>query len=625
MPKNNALAADKIKQANALLQANQLPGARQLYQEICRLDKHNASAWLILGALNGQLGDPASAEQCARRAIDLSPEMPNAHFNLGVSLREQRKIAEAATAFRAAIKIKPDYADAHNALGHALAVQGQFQAAEQHLRRAVELNPRFADAHTNLGNILRTNARNDEAITSYLKAVEAKPDHIDAMLNLSSLLATMTRIEESIEWDRRILAIRPNYAEVHYHMGNSLLGLDRLEEAVECFRTAQRIKPDFCTATGAEARALQKLGRFDESIELIRSALEHGKESAALVVALAAVAKRIGRREEALALAGQMLEQNNLRDGDRQELYFAAGKLSDDLERYPEAFEHYRQANALYRQRFAREEYSRTVNDSIALFQTDRMHSLPRAKVNSDRPVFIVGMPRSGTSLVEQILASHPRIFGAGELNDINHYANRMQAHLGSTKCYPGCLADINQNVLDNLAKQYLDRLLTLDRKAARVTDKMPHNFFHLGMIAMLFPGARIIHVRRDPMDTCLSIYFQKFNEHHAYAHDLADLGFYYRSYEKLMMHWRTVLDMPLFEIQYEDLVADPETWIPRLVDFCRVEWDERCLQFHETRRTVNTPSNEQVRRPLYASSVQRWQHYKMQLEPLRKALQEQD
>jgi tetratricopeptide (TPR) repeat protein len=623
MTKSDVLTSDKRKQAEALLRSNRLREARELYQEICLLDKGDADLWLVLGSLNGRLGDATAAEACIRNAIALRPNWAIAHFNLGISLRDQHRLAEATEAFRVAVQLKADYADAHNAIGYVLVVQGQVPAAEQHFRQAIALNPRFADAHNNLGNVLRAQSRNDEAIASYRNAIEAQPENIDAMLNLAGLLGKMTRIEEAIEWDRRILALRPNFAEAHYHLGNALLGVDKLEEAVECFRSAQRIKPDFTEAIGAEAQALQKLGRYDESCERILPALERGVKSAAIVAALAAVAKRIGRREETTALAEEMLRQNKLSGDERRQLHFAAGKLYDELERYQEAFEHFRQANALYRGRFAREEHGKMVNDAIALFQTDRMRNMPKAKIMSDRPVFIVGMPRSGTSLVEQILASHPRIFGAGELNDINQYANGMQARLGAAAPYPACLGWVTQTVLDGLAQRYLDRLLAMEKTAARVTDKMPHNFLHLGMIAMLFPGARIIHTMRDPMDTCLSIYFQQFNDLHAYAHNLSDLGYYYRSYEKLMTHWRSVLDLPLLEVRYEELVTDPNAWIPRLVEFCGVEWVERCLQFHKTKRAVNTPSTEQVREPMYSRSVGRWRHYETQLEPLRIALEQ--
>jgi len=622
--KSERLNAEKHNQAIALLQANRLPEARDVLHEICLLDKEDADAWFLLGALNGQLGDPATAEFCARNVIDLRPDKAEAHFNLGMSLRDQQKFMAAVEAFRTAIRLKPNFAEAHNAAGYVLAAQSQWSAAEQHFRRAIALNPEFTDAHNNLGNILRASSRNDEAIASYRKAVETQPNYIDAMLNLTGLLSKINRLEEAVEWDRRILALRPNFAEGHYHMGNTLLGLDRLEEAVECFRSAQRIKPDFGEATGAEAQALQKMGRFDESCDCILSALEQGHKNPAIVVALAAVAKRIGHREHALALAEETLGENALSDADRQQLHFAAGKLLDDLKRYQEAFEHYRQANALYRGRFARQEYSRILYDSLVLFRPDRMRCLSKTQTASERPLFIVGMPRSGTSLVEQILASHPRVFGAGELNDINQYANGMQARLSSAVSYPACLGSITQGVLDDLTKQYLDRLLAMDTTAARVTDKMPHNFLHLGMISMLFPGARIIHIRRNAMDTCLSIYFQKFNELHAYAHDLSDLGFYYQTYEKLMAHWRSVLNLPLLELQYEELVTNPEIWIPRLVEFCGVEWDDRCMRFYETERTVNTPSNEQVRQPIYSRSVGRWRHYEAELGGLRTALRQE-
>lgn len=339
-------------------------------------------------------------------------------------------------------------------------------------------------------------------------------------------------------------------------------------------------------------------------------------------MALAAVAKRLDQCQMAISLAEEMLVRSRLSDDEKQRLHFAAGKLYDSVDRYQEAFEHYHQANALYRGKFSCETLGKMVNDSISLFKPGRMGKMPVAQSVSNRPVFIVGMPRSGTSLVEQILASHPQVFGAGELNDINQFANCMQARLGTMSTYPACLEKVTLDVLEELTRDYIDRLYALNASGLRVTDKMPHNFLHLGMIAMLFPSARIIHIQRDPMDTCLSIYFQQFNNLHSYAHDLSDLGYYYMAYKKLMAHWRSVLNLPLLEIHYEDLVADPDTWIPRLVEFCGVEWDEKCIRFHETKRPVNTPSTEQVREPMYSRSVGRWRHYETQLQPLKAALE---
>ena len=621
MRKNQTSSNEKYNRAWDLLRANQLQEARVLFNELCVLDQQNEGLWLILAGLNGSLGDAITAETCARKAVALSPENADAHFNLGIALREQKKFAQSVASFETAIKFDPNSARNFNALGCVLLMQGHISSAEEKLRQAINIDPRFADAHNNLGNIFRTTHRNDEAIASYRTAVEIQPDHVNYMLNLSTLLSDRGKIEEAIEWDQRILALRPEFAEAHHHLGNLFLGVDRLEEAIECFRRARSIKPDFVEAYGAEAKTLQKLGRYEQSCEFIRTALESGRQSATLIAALAAVSGHLGRREETARLAEEMLRQGGLAAKDKQELHFVAGKLYDEMESYQQAFEHYRQANALYRGRFSRETHSRVIDGSIAFFQPERIQKLPTAERVSDRPVFIVGMPRSGTSLVEQILASHPLFHGMGELNNINNYANEMSARIGSPAPYPDCLGQATQAIIDDLAGQYLDHLLELDRTAVRVTDKMPHNFLHLGMISILFPGARVIHTRRDPMDTCLSIYQQKFNERHAYAHDLSDQGFYYRSYEKLMEHWHKVLDLPVLDVQYEDLVTDPDDWIPRLVEFCEVEWDDRCMQFHESPRPVNTPSSEQARQPIYSSSAGRWHRYEPHLKALKIAL----
>lgn len=621
MAQNNVLIRNLRAQGEALLRNNRLQEARDLHQQLCRLDEADADAWFVLGAINGQLSDPKAAEDCSRKVIALRPDWAEAHFNLGISLRDQGRLPEALDAFHVAIRLKPDHATAHNAIGYVLARQGRIPDAEQYLRRAVVINPRSAEAYNNLGNILRIQKRHEEAIASYHKAVEAQPDNINAMLNLVDVLGELGRLEEMIEWDRRILALRPDFAKVHHHLGNVLIATNKVEEALACYCNALSNKPDFTEAAGAAAQTLQKLGRFDESCEYILPVLERDEKSTAILVAFSAIAKRIGRQEQAVRLIEETLRQDGLPDKDKQELHFAAGKLHDDLGHHEAAFEQCRLANELYRTRFAWAEHGKAVDASIAFFQPDRMRRLPRAQIVSDRPVFIVGMPRSGTSLVEQILASHPCIFGAGELDELNRFANSMQDGIGSAFPYPACLDRITQATVDSLSKQYLDQLLALDDKALRVTDKMPHNFLHLGMIAMLFPGARVIHVMRDPMDVCLSIYFQKFNNLHAYANNLSDLGYYYRTYEKLMAHWRSVIELPLLEIQYEKLVADPQTWIPRLVEFCGVEWNDQCIRFHETTRPVNTPSNEQVREPMYSRSVGRWRHYESQLEPLKLAL----
>ncbi len=258
----------------------------------------------------------------------------------------------------------------------------------------------------------------------------------------------------------------------------------------------------------------------------------------------------------------------------------------------------------------------------IAAFTPERLQSLPRAQHDSKTPVFILGMPRSGTSLVEQILASHPQVHGAGELNNIMRLESGMPDLVGGGKRFPDGLNKLTQEHVDELASHYLEHLAELSPDALRVTDKMPNNFLHLGTIQLLFPDARIIHCMRDPLDTCLSCYFQNFFAQHPYTNDLGHLGAYYNGYERLMAHWKQTLDLPIFDIRYEDLVENQETKSREMIEFIGLEWDEACLKFHENKRIGRTASYDQVRQPIYKGSVARWRNYESHLEPLRKALE---
>ena len=246
---------------------------------------------------------------------------------------------------------------------------------------------------------------------------------------------------------------------------------------------------------------------------------------------------------------------------------------------------------------------------------------MPRSANRSKLPVFIVGMPRSGTSLVEQILASHPQVCGAGELEDAHGMTVTLATMLGGKIAYPACLTSAKRRHLDELAQRYLAKLSKFSRTAMRVTDKMPHNFMALGLIELLFPGAHIIHCKRDPVDTCLSIYGLEFNTNHPYADNLEHLGAYYLEYLRLMEHWKTVLSVPILEVQYEELVADQEGVSRQMVEFCGLPWDVRCLNFHQAERVVTTHSYDQVRRPIYKQSVARWKNYESHLAPLIAAL----
>ncbi len=316
------------------------------------------------------------------------------------------------------------------------------------------------------------------------------------------------------------------------------------------------------------------------------------------------------------------------RPGDeRSRLHFVLARVRERAGAYDHAFAHYRRANELLQESQGADgaadpaEQRRLVDRLIAVCTPAFFERVRSFGSDSEVPVFVVGMPRSGTTLAEQILASHPHARGAGELNDIDGLATRLPERLGGTQPYPECLERLDPATARAAADVYLGRLRQYGGTAARVIDKLPFNFVHLGLIAALFPRARIVHCRRDPIDTCLSVYFQDFAQSLPCGRDLGQLGRYYRDYERLMAHYAQVLPLPLFELRYEELTADQEAVSRRFVSFCGLEWDERCLRFHETERTVRTCSALQVRQPLYRSSVGRWKHYEAHLGPLLEAL----
>ena len=305
----------------------------------------------------------------------------------------------------------------------------------------------------------------------------------------------------------------------------------------------------------------------------------------------------------------------------RAVLHMAAGASCHNAEAYGDAFEHYRNGNLLKDVVFDIHGYTKHVDALIENFDRQHFQRTTDWGNPSDVPVFILGMPRSGTSLVEQILASHSRVHGSGEREEMLQLADRLSEHVNDSRPYPACVDALTEDLSRDIAGHFLGVLKRADPHAARITDKMPGNFHHVGLIATLFPNAKIIHCRRDPRDTCLSIFFGDFVGNHPYSYDLTNLGRYYRQYERVMAHWHDVLPGRILDVKYENLVDKQEDWSRRMVKFCGLDWESGCLDFHKNTRNVRTRSNAQVRQPIYRSSIERWRPYEAHLEPLMTAL----
>jgi len=570
-------------------QAGRLKEAERLYRQILEVQPANVDALHLLGVVALQCGHAAGAVELIGKAIALNPHQADFFDHLGAALLALGRWDEAVANLREAIRLNPDYAEAHNNLGCALEPLGRLDEAADCYRRALALKPRYPDAQNNLGNILRKQGRLSEAVELYQAALKTDPGNAAAWNSLGNARREQGNLEDARACFQRALEINPRYADAHNNLGFLLDALGRFEEATACYRQAIAINP-------AHAKAYMNLGRLKRYGDADRD--------------------EIARMEQLLA-EGRLLRES------RVDLHFALGKIYDDCGQWRRAFEHYEQANRLVDVRFDEDGFVAYVDQMIAAYSGPWLAEKSQIGRESELPVFIVGMPRSGTSLIEQILSAHPAVFGAGELSHIAKLSSDVASELGSTQPYPSCIGEITPDTAARLADRYLDVIRGLGGEANRITDKMPTNFLHLGLIALLFPRAKIIHCRRHPLDTCLSCYFQDFVYRAGYAYDLRLLGVYYRQYARLMDHWLSVLPMRIFELDYEDLTGRQEELTRRLVEYCGLDWDARCLRFQENPRAVRTVSSWQVRQPIYRRSVGRWKNYEEFLGPLKEALGE--
>lgn len=567
-------------------------------------------------------GRAAEAEQLYRAALARNPEHFDSLHAVGVLCLQRNAPQEALGLLEKALSLNPDSAEAHNDFGMALATLGRPKEAISHFERALALKPDFATAHNNLGNALVLADRTREAIEHFKQAIALKPDYATAEFNLAGALAKQVRHREATEHFHKALAGRPDWVEALCGLGFSLHLSDQTEQGLACFERALSLDPAWADAHHGLGITQQALGQLQDSRRAFEKAVELAPRVPSYHRTLAEM-KRFRADDPQLA-AMEALARQIESYGDEQQaaLHFALGKAYADLDRYAVAFEHLIQGNAI---KHRLDEYDERAHLDMmrhieTVFTAELLRRQPSAGDPSPLPILIVSMPRSGSTLIEQILASHPRIFGAGELRFLSQAAKAFRGR-SVHEFFPEVANHLSAGQLRQFGARYVEHLRYLAPAAERVTDKMPSNYLNIGLVHMALPNARIIHARRDPLDTCVSCFLHHFGAK-SFTSELGALGRYYRSYEALMAHWRAVLPPGvMLEVQYEELVADFENHARRIVEFCGMDWDPRCLAFHETKRPVRTASVTQVRQPLYQHAVGRWKAYEPWLGPLIEAL----
>jgi tetratricopeptide (TPR) repeat protein len=602
-----------------------------------------------LGAALQGLGQHAESAQALRRALELRPRFVVAHNNLGMALRELGQADEALEHFRRAVELEPAFAPARSNLGQALLNRGQADEALPHCQEAVRLDPHSAVLQRNLGNVLRVLDRLPEARAAYQEALRLNPDcavasaHLGLILQregdfanalvwlkkaveldpknapywewLAELHDEMEEPEEAIPCWEQVLALGPERAGPHVSLGWALQEVGRRAEAREHYLAALHIEPDSGPAHLNLGGLLEELGAMDEAEAAFRTALKLQPAFPLPHARLATLLRHKLPAEDLAALEARLADAE-LGPGPRARLLFGLAHALDGRGEYARAADCLRQANALTaelargRKDYEPAEHARFVDVLLGAFNTDFFARLAGAGLDTRRPVFVFGLPRSGTTLIEQVLASHSRVHAAGELRLARRSFDAIPGVLGRTGRPRDSLPHLDRAAVQKLAEQHLGALAAIDGGAAqRIVDKMPDNYLHLGLLAVLFPRAVFIHCRRDLRDVAVSCWMTDFRNIRWASHPEHIAG-RFQQYRRLMDHWQDVLPVPIHHVEYEETVADLESVARRLLAACAMDWEPACLEFYRTQRPVRTASVAQVRQPIYQRSVARWRNY---------------
>ena len=571
-----------------------------------------------------QLYDEATSHY--QTAIKLDPKLVESYIHCGITYRMQKNYETAIQYLHQALNLDKANAKAFHVLGMIYVDVEDYPRALECLENASGLAPKHAEFRVSFASVLEKASLDYEVGIQYHMACEIDPNYLDGFVLYGAYLQQQHRYDEAVECFQRAEQLAPQSLDVFDNLGNAYMGKNDTDAAINKFNASLNIDPNRISSLTGLVQTYQQAGKLDDAIGVCNRIIAiNANEPTGYVLK-----SRAKKSKSDDGLAGQLLKfsaQENLDDANKIQVNYALGKTFDDQKDYKQAFKYYAEANALENknnQKYNAKADEASFSKLIEVFNTGFFQQHQHLGVDSSLPIIIVGMPRSATTLTEQIISSHPKVIGAGEVGFWGRAPIAMPLRLNTETSYPECITEMLPQHAKDIAAMYestLRKIAGADTNPVHITDKMPHNFLYLGLIALLFPNVKIIHTIRDPIDTCLSIFFHRFNESHPYASDLGSLALHYNQYQRIMRHWHTVLPGRIMDIHYADTISDPEYWTRKLISHVGLEWDDTCLAPHKLERSVRTFSNWQVRQPIYKTSNQRWKNYEEFLQPLIDAL----
>ncbi|HNP37310.1 MAG TPA: sulfotransferase [Woeseiaceae bacterium] len=647
---------ERIANALAAMRANRPLRAEEICRDYLLFKPGSTLHMRLLGHALMKQNRLSEAEQQLRFALALEPDSPKLLEDVGSVLAMQGRYSEAVIFLERAIRLDPQLALAHKKLGQAMAAMGQGKEADAEFREYLELDENKGVVAEAIGQLQA--GQFDQAVATLKTALKSNPDNVNALRYLAgAYFKKKVHLDDAEAMLRHATEIAPDFAGAWMLLGPVLMERSKYVDAIEAFRTAARLLPLDADAWGGLGNACARAGRIDESVEAFERSVALDPASPGNQMGYAHVLKTLGDQAASLrayrsairakpdfgevywSMANlkvfrfenaevtameQQLERKDLTRSAEIHFHFALGKAYEDLGDYDRAWHNYHTGNQLQRSEVEYDpvEFSLRQEKIIETFNEDFLRAREGNGYDAADPIFIVGLPRSGSTLIEQILASHSQVEGTSELPILGKIAGSIGRYRRDNRHYPGSVTGLRDKDLHDYGRQYMEqsRRHRLSNKPF-FTDKLPNNFPHVGLLHLILPNARIINARRHPLDSCLGAYKQLFGHGQHFTYDVLELAEYYKLYHSVTSHWHRVLPGKVLDVHYEDSVLDLEGQVRRILDYCGLPFEEQCLRFYETDRAVRTASSEQVRQPIYRGSLGKWRRYEKHLEHWREDL----